>query len=113
MAFELWKAKLEAKKARREAILALDKYINALSAELPSITDAEVRKQQEDEIMRMVSAKDVYKKYTEIPKWAQECLTTALKLITLIGSVVACEVITNKGTGDKLVTDAVKKIPFL
>ncbi len=113
MAFELFKAKMEARKARREAILAIDKYINILSAELPSITEVEVKKQKEEELVRMISAKDVYKRYTEIPKWAQECLTTALKLVTLVGSVVACEVITNRGTGDKIITDGIKRLPGL
>ena len=113
MAFELFKAKLEARKARREAILAIDKYIKTLSVDISATDDAELKKQKETELMQMISAKDVYKRYTEIPKWAQECLTTALKLVTLVGSVVACEVITNRGTGDKIITDGIKRLPGL
>lgn len=111
MAFELMKAKLEAKKAKREAIVAIDKYISALSMSLPQIEDAELRRATEDEITKLVAVKEVYKKNTEIPKWASEVISTGLKVVTLIGSVVACEVITNRGTGDKIVTDAVKKLP--
>lgn len=111
MAFELFKAKLEAKKAKREAILVMDKYINALSISATEAKDSETRKQIVDEIAKWVSLKEVYKKNTEIPKWAQELITTSLKLITLVGSVVACEVITNRGTGDKLIIDGIKRIP--
>ena len=111
MAFELMKAKLEAKKAKREAIVAIDKYISALSMSLLQINDAELRRAAEDEIMKLVSVKEVYKKNTELPKWASELISTGLKVVTLVGSVVACEVITNRGTGDKIVTDAVKKLP--
>lgn len=109
--FDLMKAKLEAKKAKREAIVAIDKYISALSMSLPQIEDAELRRATEDEITKLVAVKEVYKKNTEIPKWASEVISTGLKVVTLIGSVVACEVITNRGTGDKIVTDAVKKLP--
>ncbi|MBP5597844.1 MAG: hypothetical protein J6Y02_20920 [Pseudobutyrivibrio sp.] len=109
--FELMKAKLEAKKAKREAIVAIDKYISALSMSLPQIEDAELRRATEDEITKLVAVKEVYKKNTEIPKWASEVISTGLKVVTLIGSVVACEIITNRGTGDKIVTDAVKKLP--
>ena len=111
MAFELMKAKLGAKKAKREAIVAIDKYISALSMSLPQIEDAELRRATEDEITKLVAVKEVYKKNTEIPKWASEVISTGLKVVTLIGSVVACEIITNKGTGDKIVTDAIKKLP--
>lgn len=111
MAFELMKAKLEAKKARKEAIVAMDKYINALSASLTASMPAEQKKEIEDEIMKLVSIKEVYKKNTELPKWASECITTALKIAALAASVGACEVITNRGTGDKIITDAIKKLP--
>ena len=111
MAFELLKAKLEAKKAKREAILVMDKYINALSVSASETKNAELRKQIVDEITKWVSLKEVYKKNTELPKWAQELITTSLKLITLVGSVVACEIITNRGTGDKLIIDGIKKLP--
>lgn len=111
MAFELMKAKLEAKKAKKEAILAIDKYMSVLSASLPEIKDEELRKAAVDEMMKLASLKEVYRKNTEIPKWASEVISTGLKLVTLIGSVVACEVITNRGTGDKIVTDAIKKLP--
>ena len=113
MAFELFKAKLEAKKARRDAIVAIDKYVNALSIQLPNETDQEKRKAIMEEMSRLVSIKEVYKKNTELPKWAQEMLTTGLKLVTLTGSVVACEVITNRGTGDKIITDGIKRLPGL
>lgn len=111
MAFELMKAKLEAKRAKREAILVMDKYINALSVSAAETKDPELRKQIIDEIGKWVSLKEVYKKNTELPKWAQELITTSLKLVTLAGSVVACEVITNRGTGDKLIIDGLKRIP--
>ncbi len=111
MAFELFKAKLEAKRAKKEAILAIDKYISALSMRLPEIRDVELRRQTEDEITKLVAVKEVYKKNTELPKWASELISTSLKVVTLAGSVVACEVITNRGTGDKIVTDAIKKLP--
>ena len=113
MAFELFKAKLEAKKARREAIVAIDKYVNALSIALPTETDQEKRKVIMEEMSRLVSIKEVYKKNTELPKWAQEALTTLLKLATLAGSVAACEIITNRGTGDKIITDGIKRLPGL
>ena len=109
--FELMKAKMEAKTAKREAIVAIDKYISALSMSLPQIEDAELRRATEDEITKLVAVKEVYKKNTELPKWASEVISTGLKVVTLIGSVVACEIITNRGTGDKIVTDAVKKLP--
>jgi len=111
MAFELFKAKLEAKRAKKEAILAIDKYISALSMSLPEIKDVELRRQTEDEISKLVAVKEVYKKNTELPKWASELISTSLKVATLAGSVVACEVITNRGTGDKIVTDAIKRLP--
>lgn len=111
MAFELFKAKLEAKRAKKEAILAIDRYISVLSMSLPEIKDEEERQKKEDEIMKLVSVKEVYKKNTELPKWASELISTSLKVATLAGSVVACEVITNRGTGDKIVTDAIKKLP--
>lgn len=111
MAFELFKAKLEAKRAKKEAILAIDRYISVLSMSLPEIKDEEERQKKEDEIMKLVSVKEVYKKNTELPKWASELISTSLKVVTLAGSVVACEVITNRGTGDKIVTDAIKKLP--
>lgn len=111
--FELMKAKLEAKKARREAIVAIDKYINVLSMSLPETKDSEARKQIEDEITRLVAVKEIYKKNTELPKWASELITTGLKVVTLAGSVVACEVITNHGTGDKFITDGIKRLPGL
>lgn len=111
MAFELFKAKLEAKRAKKEAILAIDRYISVLSMSLPEIKDVEERQKKEDEIMKLVSVKEVYKKNTELPKWASELISTSLKVVTLAGSVVACEVITNRGTGDKIVTDAIKKLP--
>ena len=109
--FELMKAKLEAKKAKREAILVMDRYINALSISASETQDVELRKQIIDEITKWVSLKEVYKKNTELPKWAQELITTSLKLVTLVGSVVACEIITNRGTGDKLILDGIKRIP--
>lgn len=108
---ELWKAKKEAKAARREAISAIDKYVSALSISLPQIKEAEKRKEIEEEIAKLVAVKEIYKKNVEIPKWASEAITTGLKIVTLIGSVVACEIITNRGTGDKIVTDAVKRLP--
>ena len=111
MAFELVKAKLEAKKAKREAILVMDKYINALSISAMEAKDSETKQKIFEEITKWVSLKDVYKKNTEVPKWAQELITTSLKLITLVGSVVACEIITNRGTGDKLIIDGIKKLP--
>ena len=111
MAFELFKAKLEAKKAKKEAILAIDKYISALSISLPEIKDVESRRMIEDEITKLVGVKEIYKKNTEIPKWASELISTSLKVVTLVGSVVACEVVTNRGTGDKIVTDAIKRLP--
>lgn len=111
MAFELFKAKLEAKKARREAILAMDKYINALSMSMTETEDPEARRQIEDEISKLVAVKEVYKKNTELPKWASELITTGLKVVTLAGSVVACEIITNRGTGDKIITDGIKRLP--
>jgi hypothetical protein len=111
MALELFKAKLEAKKAKKEAILAIDKYISALSMSLPEISDVELRRQTEDEITKLVAVKEVYKKNTELPKWASELISTGLKVVTLVGSVVACEVITNRGTGDKIVTDGIKRLP--
>lgn len=113
MAFELFKAKMEAKRARREAIVAIDKYINVLSMSLPNIKEADERKQIEDEITRLVAVKEVYKKNTELPKWAQESITTVLKVVVLAGSVVACEVITDRGTGDKFITDGIKRLPGL
>lgn len=111
MAFELMKAKLEAKKARKEAIVAMDKYINALSMSLTTDMPAETKAEIENEISKLVSIKEVYKKNTELPKWASELISTGLKVVTLAGSVVACEVITNRGTGDKIVTDAIKRLP--
>lgn len=111
MAFELLKAKLEAKKAKREAIIVMDNYIRALSISASETKDVELRKQIVDEITKWVSLKEVYKKNTELPRWAQELITTSLKLITLVGSVVACEIITNRGTGDKLIIDGIKKLP--
>ncbi len=111
MAFELVKAKLEAKRAKKEAILAIDKYISALSMSLPEIKDVELRRQTEDEISKLVAVKEVYKKNTELPKWASELISTSLKVATLAGSVVACEIVTNRGTGDKIVTDAIKRLP--
>lgn len=111
--FELTKAKLEAKKARREAIIAIDKYINVLSVGLPDIKDREERKKIEEEITGLVAVKELYKKNTELPKWAQELLTTTLKVVTLAGSIAACEIITNRGTGDKLITDGIKRLPNL
>ncbi len=113
MAFELTKAKLEARKAKKEAILAIDKYINALSISLPTVQDTETRRQVEDEIARLVTVKECYKKNTELPKWASEAISTALKVLTLVGSVVACEVITNRGTGDKIITDGIKRLPSI
>lgn len=113
MAFELIKAKAEAKKARREAIVAIDKYINVLTVGLPNKKDADERKQVEDEITRLVAVKELYKKNTELPKWAQELLTTIFKVVTLAGSVAACEIITNRGIGDKIITDGIKRIPSL
>lgn len=109
--FELTKAKLEAKKARREAIVAMDKYINTLSASLTGDIPSEQKKEIEDEIMKLVSIKEVYKKNTELPKWASECITTALKIAAIAASVGACEIITNHGSGDKIITDAIKKLP--
>ena len=111
--FELTKAKLEAKKARREAIIAIDKYINVLSVGLPDIKDREERKKIEEEITGLVAVKELYKKNTELPKWAQELLTTALKVVSLAASVAACEIITNRGTGDKIITDGIKRLPNL
>ena len=111
MAFELLKAKLEAKKARREAILVMDKYINTLSTSAADCKDVALRKEIIDEIGKWVSLKEVYKKNTELPKWAQELITTSLKLLTLAGSVVACEIVTNRGTGDKLIIDGFKRLP--
>lgn len=113
MAFELFKAKMEAKRARREAIVAIDKYINVLSMSLPNIKEVEERKQIEDEITKLVAVKEVYKKNTELPKWAVELITTGGKIVTLVGSVVACEIITNRGTGDKFITDGIKRLPGL
>ena len=111
MALELFKAKLEAKKAKKEAILAIDKYISALSVGLPDIVDVESRRQAEEEIAKLVSVKEVYKKNTELPKWASELISTGLRVVILVGSVVACEVITNRGTGDKIITDGIKRLP--
>lgn len=113
MAFELMKAKLEAKKARREAIIAIDKYINVLSVGLPDIKDREERKKIEEEITGLVAVKELYKKNTELPKWAQELLTTTLRILAMGASVAACEIITNRGTGDKYITDGIKRLPTL
>ena len=108
---ELCKAKMEAKRARKEAIVAMDKYINALSMSLNADMPADKKAEIEAEITRLVSIKEVYKKNTELPKWASELISTTLKIVTLVGSVVACEVITNRGTGDKLIIDGIKKLP--
>ena len=111
MAFELTKAKLEARAAKRKAIGVMDKYICALSISVVETEDPEIRNRIIEEIKKWVELRDLYKKRTELPKWAQELITTSLKLITLVGSVVACEIITNRGTGDKLIIDCIKKVP--
>lgn len=111
--FELTKAKLEAKRAKKEAIIAIDKYINTLSASLPAIEDNTKRQEAIDTITKLVAVKEVYKKCTELPKWASEAISTALKILTLVAGTVACEVVTNRGTGDRIVTDAFKRVPGL
>lgn len=110
MAFELFKAKLEAKKAKKEAIVAIDQYINALAADLPQITDEKLKGDTIDTMTKLVALKEVYKKNTELPKWAGEVISTALKIITLVGGVVACEITTNRGTGDKFTNSFFDKV---
>lgn len=110
MAFELFKAKLEAKRAKKEAIVAIDRYINALAADLPQIQDEELKCKTIDTMTKLVALKEVYKKNTELPKWAGEVISTALKIITLVGGVVACEITTNRGTGDKFTNSFFDKV---
>lgn len=110
MAFELFKAKLEAKKAKKEAIVAIDRYINALAADLPQIADEKLKGDTIDTMTKLVALKEVYKKNTELPKWAGEVISTALKIITLVGGVVACEITTNRGTGDKFTNSFFDKV---
>lgn len=109
--FELLKAKMEAKQAKKEAIIAMDKYISILSLSLSDDMPGDKRREIEDEICKLVSIKEVYKKNTEPPKWMSECISTILKVAVLAATVGACEVITNRGTGDKIVIDAIKKLP--
>ena len=109
--FELTKAKMESRKAKRLAIVEIDKYINILSTSLPAISDVEQRRVIETEIKELVGIKEVYKRYTELPGWFSELISTALKICTLIVSVVACEKVTNAGTGDRIVTDAMRQMP--
>ena len=108
--FELFKAKCEAKKVRKEAIVKIDQYINALATDLPGITDEELKTKTIDTMTKLVALKDVYKRNVEIPKWASEVISTALKIITLIGGVVACEITTNRGTGDKFTNSFFDKV---
>lgn len=109
--FELFKAKCAAKRARREAIAAFDQYINVLASRINIATPAEERKAIADEISKIVSIKAVYEKDTEPPKWLSELITTTLKLAVTAGSVAACEIITNRGIGDRHVIDGIKQIP--
>lgn len=109
-AVQLFKAKMESRRARKEAILAIDKYINALAADLPQITDENLKRETIDTMTKLVALKEVYKKNTELPKWASEVISTALKIITLIGGVVACEITTNRGTGDKFTNNFFDKV---
>ena len=113
MALELVKAKAEARRARKEAINALDRYISTLTVALPNIKDDELRKKSEEEIARLIATRDVCRKKTELPKWVGEVLSTGLKLVTLVGSVLACEIVTSRGTGDKFITEGFKRLPGL
>lgn len=108
--FELFKARMEAKKARREAIVAIDKYINALSITLPSIKDEDLKTKTIDTMTKLVSLKEVYKRNTELPKWASEVISTALKILTLVAGTVALEITTNRGTGDKFTNNLFDKV---
>lgn len=101
MAFELTKAKIEAKRARREAIVYIDKYINACAAELQSIKEPEERSKLIDEMTRLVAMKEVYKKATELPKWATEGLIYLGKIGVQAFTLFALKKTTYDGTGDK------------
>ena len=110
--FELCKAKIEEKKARREATIAIDMYINTLSENLATTFDPEERTKIIDELAKVVSIKEVYgRKNTEMLKLKSEIIITTLKILTLVGSVIACEVVTNRNTGDRIMTDAISRVP--
>ena len=103
--FELFKAKQEARAARRDAIQKIDKYINKLSTDIPSITDRNERKEIEAEIATMVSIKELYRKNVEIPKWLSESITAIVSTGAKVGGIIVMvalkEKLTNTGTGDK------------
>ena len=110
--FELCKARIEERKARREAAIAIDTYINALSDNLAKTFDSEERTKIIDELAKVVSIKEVYgRKNTEMLKLKSEIIITTLKILTLIGSVIACEVVTNRNTGDKIIIDTMSRVP--
>ena len=108
--FELTKAKLEARRAKREAIIKLDLLVNNLTSELQTCTDEKVRQDMVDTITKIVILRDCYRKGVELPKWAAEAVSFGFKLLGLVAGAVTAEVMMNRGSGDKIWSNTFTKI---
>lgn len=110
MAFEIMAAKREARKARREAIEALDKHIGTLTVGLLHTADSDARKEAEDEVARLVAIREVLKKKQDLPKWLNTAVETGVKVGGVVLMVVLKERMMNAGTGDKIISDGMGSV---
>ena len=112
--FELFKAKQEARAARREAIQKIDQHIKKLATDIPNTDDRTERKEIEAEISNLVAIKEVYRKNVEIPKWVSESIITLVSTGAKIGGVIFTiavkEKLMNLGTGDRNITNGIDQI---
>lgn len=110
MAFEIMAAKREARKARREAIEALDKHIGILTVGLLNESDPEKRKAAEQEIAGLATIRECLKKKQDLPKWANTAIETLCKAGGVVLLVVMKEKMMNTGTGDKIISDGMSQM---
>lgn len=109
MAFEVFKAKRNARKARKEAINYLDEFIRDKTISLTNIQDIETRKQTEEEIAHLVSMREVMRSKNELPKWACVVIEGIMEFGSAVGIYLLRERAMNMGA-DKLTTDAIGRV---
>lgn len=108
MAFEVFRAKRNARKARKEAINYLDEFIRDKTMSLAS-QDIDTRRQVEDEIAHLVSMREVMRSKNELPKWACVVIEGIMEFGSAVGIYLLREKAMNMGA-DKLTTDAIGRV---
>lgn len=110
MAFELMRAKAEARKVRREAIEAIELDIRNKTLELVELKDPESRKAIEESIARLASIREVLRKKQEPSKIVCTLVDGGVHIGGVLLAWLLKEHMMNTGSGDKLAANSIDQI---